>query len=331
MAEETQVEPALSPFAAMQAVAMRMIEAEEGTAAPAAEGEQQQASEGDGQAQGDQEQEQATAAAAAAAQALRKHKLVVKAEDGSDQEVEVDDEELKKGFMLEKDYRRKTAQIAREREKVQSEAGEALGKKLKEYDDKLALAEQAIWHTLAPEIQQVDWNKLAQENPAEWAQRYQHVQTVNARLAAVQAERQKIAKAHAEEAQKAYRRNAEESLEALKTEVPGWGDELYGKILKTGMEYGFRAEEVNAIVDHRALKVLHDAMQYRALKRANPLEGKKVVTAPRVVKPGATGETPSDPSADKWKEGITRLRKTGSRHDAVPVMMEYLKREGGAR
>jgi len=47
---------------------------------------------------------------------IRKHKLTVKAETGEDLEVEVDDEELKRGYMMEKAFRQKTAALARERE-----------------------------------------------------------------------------------------------------------------------------------------------------------------------------------------------------------------------
>ena len=254
---------------------------------------------------------------------VRKHKLTVKAEDGSDVEVEVDDEELKKGFMLERAFRMKTAQIARERESLQTKIKEAIEPKLKEYEEKLQIAEQAIWHTLAPEIQNVDWNKLASENPAEWAVKYQHVQNVNTKLAQVQAERQKIEQARQQEVQEQLKKAAEESVERLKEDIPNWNNDLYGKILKAGIEqYGFKPEEVNAITDHRAIKVLYDAMQYQAL-RAKPLVEKRLPSkAPKVMKPGA-GEKP-DAKARQWNEGMARLQKTGKTQDAVELAKLYL-------
>jgi hypothetical protein len=256
---------------------------------------------------------------------IRKHKLTVKAEDGSDLEVEVDDEELKKGYMLEKSYRQKTAQLAREREAIQSKLKEAIEPKLKEYDEKLQIAEQAIWHSLAPEIKNIDWNKLAQENPAEWAMKYQQVQNINAQLTHIQAERKRIAEEQANERQAAVKKQAEEAVEILKTEIPGWSNDLYGKILKFGTEVGFKAEEVNAITDHRAIKVLHDAMQYRALKAKPLVEKRAAPQAPKVVKPGA-GEKP-DAVADKWKQGMARLQKSGHTRDAVEVAKLLLAQE----
>ena len=255
-----------------------------------------------------------------------KRKLKVKAEDGSDQEVELTLEEMEKGVMLERAFRMKTAQLAREKESVQTKIKEAVEARQKEYEEKLNLAEQAIWHTLAPEIQNIDWNKLAAENPAEWAQKYQHVQNVNAKLAQIQAEKQKLTKAREEEMRGQLKKQAEESVEILKTEIPNWSNDLYGEILKNGVKlYGFKAEEVNAITDHRAIKVLHDAMQYQALKAKPIVEKRSAPQAPKVVKPGA-GEK-ADAGADKWKEGMAKLGKSGKTEDAVELAKLLLSRE----
>ena len=255
-----------------------------------------------------------------------RYKFTVKAEDGTDVEIEEDVEGLKKGYMLEKAFRMKTAQLARERESVNQKIKEAVEPKLKEYDDKLQQAEQVLWHTLAPEMQSTDWNALARDNPAEWAQKYQAVQNVNAQLAQIQAERQKIAQAREEEFREVQKKAAQEAVETLQTEIPGWNNDLYGNILKAGVEYGFRPEEVNAITDHRAIKVLWKAMQFDALQKAKPsVEKRTAAPSPKVIKPGST-EKP-DASADKWKTGMAQLRKTGKDSDAVGLAKMMLARE----
>lgn len=257
---------------------------------------------------------------------IRKHKLTVKAEDGADLEVEVDDEELKKGYMLEKAFRMKTAQLAREKEAVQAKIKEAIEPKLKEYDEKLQIAEQVIWHSLGPELKAIDWNKLAAENPAEWAQKYQQVQNINAQLAHIQSERQRIASERDKETQAQLRKQAEEAVEILKSEIPGWNNDLYGQILKTGVEkYGFKPEEVNAITDHRAIKVLKDAMEYQRLKAKPVVEKRAVPQAPKVVKPGA-GEKP-DAGAEDWNKGMAKLKQSGRTEDAVGLAKLLLARE----
>ena len=258
---------------------------------------------------------------------VKKHKLTVKSEDGEDVELEVDEEELKRGYMMEKAFRHKTAQLAREREAVQAKVKEATEAKLKEVEDKLQLAEQAIWHTLAPEIQGIDWNKLASEDPAEWARKYQHVQNVNAKLAQIQQERTKLAQAKEEEQKTQLKAKVEEAVETLRAEIPGWSDEKYRAILESGMSQGFKKEEVNAIIDHRAIKVLWKAMQYDALQKAKPkVENRVQEKAPKVVKPGA-GEKPN-PNANKWDEGMAKLQKTGRTEDAVELAKLMLAAEG---
>jgi len=321
--EQGQVEtqPDVNEMAAT--VAAGILKAEEGEEAPAESTEVEAQPETEPEA----EVEEATPETEPEEPAQPdRYKLTVKAEDGTDVEVEEDIEGLKKGYMLEKAFRMKTAQLAREREAVDQKIKEAIEPKLKEYDEKLQQAEQVLWHTLAPEMQSTDWNKLAAENPAEWAQKYQAVQNVNAQLAQIQAERQKINQAREEEFKANQRKAAQESVEVLQTEIPGWNNDLYGKILKTGVEYGFKPEEVNAITDHRAIKVLWKAMQYDALQKAKPsVEKRSTAKAPKVMKPG-TAEKP-DASADQWKTGMAQLRKTGKESDAIALAKQLIARE----
>ena len=328
--EEVQGQPAAEPTVESMAaeVARGMLQQEEGTPKDPASGKFTKAQpepevkaepEAEPQAEpGSEEEPQAESPSL-------KFKVKYKSEEGEDVEAEVDQDELVKGYMLEKSYRQKTAQLARERESVQSKIKEAVEPRLKEYDEKLQMAEQAIWHTLAPEIQNIDWNKLATENPAEWAQKYQHVQNVNAKLAQIQAERKKISEAREQEAKVNLKKQAEEAVEVLKSEIPGWSNELYGKILKSGTEFGFRSEELNAITDPRAIKVLHLAMKYRELQAKPVVEKRAAATVPKVVKPG-TAEKP-DAGSEKWNEGMAKLKKSGRTEDAVAVAKLMLSRE----
>lgn len=227
------------------------------------------------------------------------------------EEIEKDEPEVielaQKGF----DYTKKTMDLAKEREDFRAKSKQELDTKVKEYDDKLQLAEKAIWETLMPEIQSIDWNKLAAENPSEWAQKYQYVQGVNARLAQIQSERQKIGQQRETEAVENHQKQAKEAVEILQKDIPGWNNDLYGNILKSGVEAGFKQEEVNAITDPRAIKVLWKAMQYDALQKAKPAVEKKVAQVPKVAKPG-TAEKP-DQTAEQWKKGMAQLQKSGGR------------------
>lgn len=248
---------------------------------------------------------------------IRRLKLKYKGEELEKEEPEVI-ELAQKGF----DYMQNIQALAKERDEFRSTSKKQLEAKVKEYDDRLQLAEQAIWQTLMPEIQSIDWNKLAQENPSEWAQKYQYVQGVNAKLAQIQAERQKINQQREVEQQTQMQSQAKQAVEVLQKDIPGWSNDLYAKILKSGVDSGFDQKEVNAITDPRAIKVLWKAMQFDELQRAKAQVEKKVAAAPKVAKPGA-GEKP-DPSAEAWNKGMAKLNQSGGRD--MRVATELAKR-----
>lgn len=243
----------------------------------------------------------------------RRFKLKYKGEELEKEEPEVI-ELAQKGW----DYTQKSQALAKEREELHSSIQKQVEPKLKEYDEKLQTYERAVWQALAPEVNGTDWNALARDNPAEWAQKMQQVTNVNNVLQAVQRERQQLAAQAQEAAQKQMQKQIREAQEILQNEIPSWSNDLYSKILKNGEEYGYKAEELSQIADPRAIKVLHDAMQYRALKKAKPQVEKKVVDVPKVVKPG-TGQRPGDPKAEKWNEAMSRLKKSGKDDDAIRV------------
>lgn len=256
-------------------------------------------------------------------------KITVKAEDGSDAEVEVDLDGLKRGYMMEKDYRAKTAQLARAREEVEAKVKGAIEPKLKEYDEKLQLAEQVIWHTLAPEIQNTDWNKLAVEDPAQWAVKMQLANNVNAKLNQIKQERIRVTEEQAKEQHKQLQKVIQESNETLKDPIkgiPGWNQEVYGRVLTYGQAEGFKAEEVNTITDPRVIKLLWKASKYDDLQKAKPAVEKLVTKVPKVSKPGTTEK--SDENTEAWRTGMARLRKTGTDHDARALASILLEREG---
>lgn len=227
--------------------------------------------------------------------------------NGEEREIEEPEaiELAQKGY----DYTQKTMALAKERDEWRLKSKQEHDAKLREYDDKLAVTERALTEITLPELKNVDWNKLASENPQEWAVRLQHAHQVTAKLAEIQAERQKIGQQRQTEMHEQIQKQAKEALEILQKDIPGWSNDLYGSILKSGVDAGFKQEEVNAITDPRAIKVLWKAKMYDDLQKAKPIVEKKVEKAPKVAKPGA-GEKP-DPNAEAWKQGMAKLQKSG--------------------
>ncbi|TWI32735.1 hypothetical protein [Paracoccus sulfuroxidans] len=95
--------------------------------------------------------------------------------------------------------------------------------------------------------------------------------------------------------------------------------EIRGKLVAAGQHYGFTADEVGGVMDHRALLVLHDAMKYRALQAAKPAVADKAKAARPVVKPGAKqAETGKNAEAEKIR---ARMKKTRSDADFVAHLL----------
>lgn len=108
--------------------------------------------------------------------------------------------------------------------------------------------------------------------------------------------------------------------EILAKEIPNWSPETNQALLSTGKDYGFTDAELNAIVDPRHVKVLHDAMQWRKLQQ-NSVVKKKVSSAKPVVKPGAKDTKAEANSAHRQLRD--QLRKTG-KSDAAQKLIENM-------
>lgn len=111
--------------------------------------------------------------------------------------------------------------------------------------------------------------------------------------------------------------------EVLAKEIPNWSQETTQEIISTGREdYGFTDAELNAIVDPRHVRVLHDAMQWRKLKSKNSVVKKKVSRAKPVVKPGSKDpKKVVNTNAKKMRE---QLRKSGSADMASKLIEEMI-------
>jgi hypothetical protein len=110
--------------------------------------------------------------------------------------------------------------------------------------------------------------------------------------------------------------------EVLAKEIPNWSPETNQALLSTGKDYGFSDAELNAIVDPRHVKVLHDAMQWRKLQQKDSIVKKKVSSAKPVVKPGAKdSKAEANSNHRQLRES---LRKTGKADMATKLIENML-------
>jgi len=125
-------------------------------------------------------------------------------------------------------------------------------------------------------------------------------------------------------AQRAY---LEREMETLKAVVPEFSEpdtavQARDRLVTMGQEiYGYDPNEIGAVMDHRAIRVLHDAIKYQEL-----MSGKqRAVTnakpkAKRTVRAGAK-KTRSNKDAERQTR--QKLKKSGSIEDALNLILKW--------
>ena len=102
---------------------------------------------------------------------------------------------------------------------------------------------------------------------------------------------------------------------------------------KTARNYGFADEEVAAIVDHRLLLVLNDAMKYRALVTAKQTRQGKNGAAPRqqpkpLLRPGSQASGQRLSAARAEKAAMAKAAASGSVDDVAASLIVNAPRRG---
>jgi hypothetical protein len=77
--------------------------------------------------------------------------------------------------------------------------------------------------------------------------------------------------------------------------------------------------------DPEVIAAFHDAMRYRAMKQAAPVQQKRAVDAPKSLRPG-TAATPVTSQRQKVDAARKRLRETGKTDDLVSLLLAKSRR-----
>ena len=116
----------------------------------------------------------------------------------------------------------------------------------------------------------------------------------------------------------------EGEMEQLKKVIPEFADtkkatQIKQKLVTSGSNYyGYTAEEIGLVQDHRAIRVLNDAIKYREIMEGKDSAVKKT-TKKRVVKAGA--KKVNDGKSKVRQKQMAKLKQTGSIQDAVSLIM----------
>lgn len=255
-------------------------------------------------------------------------KFKVKVKDGDkDVETEVDEPELLKGYQRQQDYTRKTQSLAEERKKFAPEV-ESVRAERARLAERFTTLEDVIKSATPPEP---DWAKARAELTAEdFAALRADWDIHKERMGKIKAEADAARAKVEDDRLERLSEHMEQQKALLLKAIPSWEKPEVAKVEKTEMadyalsEYGFTAEDMNAVMDHRVLLILRKAMKYdkRVREDAARLKaGKDKLAAAATVtpKPGV----PKAPEA-KLKKAFaasrSRLRETGSVNDAADTI-----------
>jgi len=241
----------------------------------------------------------------------RKIAVPIKAEDGTDTTVEVDETELVKGYQRQADYTRKAQALAeRETQAVEflkSKHDEIRSQYLQQAEAaRMAVAQMAGIKTEA------ELAELAQQDPAAWVAEVQRQKQIGGFLQGLDQqlmqERQRAAMEAQQRQQQALQSQFQKTwqvLQAEKIDKPTLA-KIYEGTAKT---YGFTPEELGNVYDHRLVKLMRDATAYQQLKAAKPEVTRKVTEAPKLpAKQAPAAEVRQRKALDtKFQSGRAKL------------------------
>jgi hypothetical protein len=233
--------------------------------------------------------------------------------------------ELVGGSMMLGDYRTKTAEVARERQAVQAKAKdlESLATELNQARETVAV----LARLLQPE--EPDETLLAQGDFATYELQKRAKDTRLAAINYLMAEHQKHVDRQKADSETKTKEKRQQEAQALRSRIPAFFDQqgrptkAYGDFwqaaVKAGEFYGYSADELNAMVDHRQYLVLRDALAYRRIKAAEkkPTNQQQGATKRPVMRGGRPSGNPQQQALDAAR---ARFNKEPSLRNAVDLI-----------
>ncbi len=248
--------------------------------------------------------------------------------NGEDYKVNL--QELKKGYQLEKNYTKKNMELSDKRKDVDS-LQENLTKELeavKNSRNKYAEQLEVLSQNLQRE-EKVDWEALYQDNPAEYVRKKAESDKQKEMLQLAQQEKQRIQNEQRDEQNKIYQNYIQNERKILAEKLPVYADkekgaELTRNLKNFALESGYTEQEIDMMVDHRAVLLLVDAYRYKQLKNTK-LQDKKVRRAPRVVSSNASNVREESDRQQDMSKRMNKLKQSGGLQDAQDVFLEMLQ------
>jgi hypothetical protein len=240
------------------------------------------------------------------------------------EELEVDLDELIKGYSRTSDYTKKTQTLAEQRKAVEAERQkiEEAAKLRDTYAQRLQVIEQML------EQPEEDISVLKDQDPIGYAVKMAEKMERDRQLQAVRAERESVQAKQASEQNERLRSHINQETERLKAAIPDLGDDVKGEIIRRDIRnyaksIGWTDQELSQVYDHRAVLSLYQGMQYEKLMKGKSVAQKKVAEAPKSLRPG-TGSQKIDKDSEAVKKLTKQLQQSGRPRDAAALFERFL-------
>jgi hypothetical protein len=241
----------------------------------------------------------------------------------SGEEVEVELDELIKGYQQGTDYTKKSQALAEQRKAIEAERGhlEQVKQERQAYAQKL----QALDSFLTQQNRGVDLDVLKETDPIGYAVAVAEQSQREKQLAVVRNEQQRIAQQQQAEQQATLQNHLRQESEKLVSLIPELatpqGDAVRKQIRDYAKSVGWTDQELSSVYDSRAVHTLYKAMKYEQLQKSKPELNKKLQSAPKMMRSG-TSAPPTRSAQDK--QVMQRLRETGKVSDAARAFERFL-------
>jgi hypothetical protein len=240
------------------------------------------------------------------------------------EELEVDLDELIKGYSRTSDYTKKTQNLAEQRKAVESERTkiEEAAKLRDTYAQRLQVIEQMLTQPTE------DLTALKDSDPVGYAIKVAENMEREKQLAAVRAERESVQAKQVAENQERLKAHIAQEAERLRSAIPDFSDEVKGEVIRKEIRdyaksVGWSDQELSQVYDHRAVLTLYRAMQFEKLQKSKPAVQKRVAEAPKSLTPGV-GSPRLDKDGEMAKKLTKQLKATGRPRDAAKLFERFL-------
>jgi len=242
---------------------------------------------------------------------------------------ELSADELRKGYLRQSDYTKKTQSLSEQRKEMES-LTEQYGAQLQQIQ---AERQQYIQHLQALSENQdikkfdIDWERLRLEDPLEYVTKRQEFQEAKEKAEEVKTKAKQAMVRSAAEKEQQWAKVVEDEKSKLIAALPEWGEtdsqrQLATELRSYAQTLGYSEPEIDSLVDHRSFLVLRKAMPYDEMQNANP-KAKKLKGKPRVIRAGK-GASRTQAQRDALKTKRNQLKNSGHVRDAAKVFEDFI-------